>query len=176
VTGVSPSVVAALLVLFGVGTLIGNIVAGKYADWALGPTLLSALGGLALVLVLSTFMWRDVGGATAATFAIGIFSFATTTPLQMVVIRAAKGAPNLASSANISAFNIGNALGAALGAVVIAKGAPLSSLGLWAAMMTVAGFLAACLTLKELALAPSSRVCRGTATRREGSPSTRTIG
>jgi DHA1 family inner membrane transport protein len=160
VTGVSPSVVAALLVLFGVGTVIGNVVAGKYADRALGPTLLAALGGLALVLALSTAMWGDVGTATAATFAIGIFSFATTTPLQMVVIRAAKAAPNLASSANISAFNIGNALGAALGAVVIAKGGPLSSLGLWAAMMTVAGILAACLTLRELAIPPSSQAVR----------------
>jgi MFS transporter, DHA1 family, inner membrane transport protein len=160
VTGVSPSVVAALLVLFGVGTVIGNVVAGKYADRALGPTLLAALGGLALVLAVSTSMWGDVGTATAATFAIGIFSFATTTPLQMVVIRAAKAAPNLASSANISAFNVGNALGAALGAVVIAKGGPLSSLGLWAAMMTVAGILAACLTLRELAIPPSSRAVR----------------
>lgn len=176
VTRVSPSVVAALLVLFGVGTVIGNVVAGKYADRALEPTLLAALGGLALVLALSTFMWRDIGGATVATFAIGIFSFATTTPLQMFVIRAAKGAADLASSANISAFNIGNALGAALGAVVIAKGGTLSSLGLWATMMTVAGLLAACLTLKDLPVPPSSRAWRGTAIRHEGSPSIRTMG
>jgi DHA1 family inner membrane transport protein len=180
VTGLSPSVVAALLVLFGVGTVIGNVVAGNYADRALGPTLLAALGGLALVLAVSTFMWHDTGLATVATFAIGIFSFATTTPLQITVIRAAKGAPNLASSANISAFNIGNALGAALGAVVIAKGAPLSSLGLWAATMTVAGLLAASLTLKDVAapLSLQDAPSKGNAATLEacGDPSAPTIG
>jgi DHA1 family inner membrane transport protein len=150
VSGFSAPAVAALLVLFGVGTLAGNILAGKAADRALGPTLLATIGGLAIVLALSTFMWPARDLAIVATFAVGLFGFATATPLQLLVIRAASGAPNLASSANISAFNIGNALGAALGAVLIAKGLPLQWLGVSAAVVSVAGALVAMPTLSAL--------------------------
>ena len=143
VSGFTPSAVAALLVLFGVGTLAGNIAAGRAADRSLGRTLLATIGGLALVLALSSFMWPYKPLAIIATFAIGLFSFATATPLQLLIIRAASRAPNLASSANISAFNIGNALGAALGAIVIAEAVPLQWLGLCAACVSSAGALVA---------------------------------
>jgi DHA1 family inner membrane transport protein len=151
VSGFTPHTVAALLVLFGVGTLLGNLAAGKAADRSLGRTLLGTIGGLAVVLALSSFMWPYRALAIVATFVIGLFSFATATPLQLLIIRAASGAPNLASSANISAFNIGNALGAALGAIVIAGGLPLQWLGLCAAGVSFAGALVAVPALKALA-------------------------
>lgn len=150
VSGFTPSAVAALLVLFGVGTLAGNIAAGRAADRSLGRTLLATIGGLALVLALSSFMWPYKPLAIIATFAIGLFSFATATPLQLLIIRAASRAPNLASSANISAFNIGNALGAALGAIVIAEAVPLQWLGLCAACVSSAGALVAIPALKAV--------------------------
>jgi DHA1 family inner membrane transport protein len=151
VSGFTPHTVAALLVLFGVGTLLGNLAAGKAADRSLGRTLLGTIGGLAVVLALSSFMWPYRPLAIVATFVIGLFSFATATPLQLLIIRSASGAPNLASSANISAFNIGNALGAALGAIVIAGGLPLQWLGLCAAGVSFAGALVAVPALKALA-------------------------
>ncbi len=47
---------------------------------------------------------------------LGIAAFATVAPLQLRVLQAAEGAgQNLASSLNIAAFNLGNALGAWLG-------------------------------------------------------------
>ena len=55
------------------------------------------------------------------------------------MIRAAGNAKNLASSVNISAFNIGNALGAALGGAVVASGAPLAMIGIAAASVAFAG-------------------------------------
>ncbi len=150
VSGFSPPAVAALLVLFGVGTLAGNIVAGKAADRALGVTLLATIGGLAAILALSSLMWAHRGLAIAATFAVGFFGFATATPLQLLVIRTASRAPNLASSANISAFNIGNAAGAALGAGLIAEGLPLQWLGLSAALVSFIGALVAIPTVNAL--------------------------
>lgn len=150
VSGFAPSAVAALLVLFGVGTLIGNLAAGRAADRSLGRTLLVTIGGLAAILAISSFMWPYRPLAIIATFAIGLFGFATATPLQLLVIRAASRAPNLASSANISAFNIGNALGAALGALVIAGGLALQWLGLCAACVSLAGALVAVPALKAI--------------------------
>jgi DHA1 family inner membrane transport protein len=49
----------------------------------------------------------------------GFASFAIVPPLQMRVMEAAGDAPNLASAMNIGAFNLGNAIGAALGGFVI---------------------------------------------------------
>jgi DHA1 family inner membrane transport protein len=49
--------------------------------------------------------------------------------LQLLVIRVAGDAKYLASSINISALNIGNVLGAALGGAVVASGAPLAMIG-----------------------------------------------
>jgi DHA1 family inner membrane transport protein len=146
----SPSTVSALLVLFGLGTTAGNIVAGRYADRSLPATLMTTLAALAVVLGASTFMWQDKTLAVVAIAAIGFFGFATVTPLQLLVIRASKAAPNLASSANISAFNIGNALGAALGGGVIAFGFGLSSLGAVAALVTVLGTAVAAIALKAI--------------------------
>jgi DHA1 family inner membrane transport protein len=45
------------------------------------------------------------------TFLWGIASFARVPPLRVRVMAAAADAPNLASSVNIGAFNLGNAFG-----------------------------------------------------------------
>ncbi len=148
VTGFSAATVSGLLVLFGVGTTIGNILAGRYADRSLPATLTTTLLGLSITLALSTMVWSNPFGATLVTFLIGFFGFATVTPLQLLVIRAAGSANNLASSVNISAFNIGNALGAALGGAVVASGAPLPTIGIAAAIVAFAGTLLATLSVR----------------------------
>jgi len=71
---------------------------------------------------------------------LGIAAFATVAPLQLRVLDKAAGAgQNLASSLNIAAFNLGNALGAWVGGVVIEHGPGLQALGWVAALLTLAG-------------------------------------
>ncbi|SNT38837.1 MFS transporter, DHA1 family, inner membrane transport protein [Asanoa hainanensis] len=53
---------------------------------------------------------------------IGALGFATVPPLQKRVLDQAHGAPTLASAVNIGAFNLGNALAAWLGGLVIGAG------------------------------------------------------
>jgi DHA1 family inner membrane transport protein len=146
-TGFSPATVSGVLVLFGIGTTVGNILAGRFSDRSLPATLIATLLGLTVTLALSTLAWSNPVVATLATVAIGFFGFATVTPLQLLVIRAAGNAKNLASSVNISAFNIGNALGAALGGAVVASGAPLATIGIAAAVVTFAGTILAILSV-----------------------------
>ncbi len=66
-------------------------------------------------------------------------SFAIIPPLQMRVMEAAAEAPTLASAMNIGAFNLGNALGAALGGAVIGAGLgyPAVSLAMAASALAV---------------------------------------
>jgi len=148
VTGFSAATVSGVLVLFGIGTTVGNLVAGRCADRSLSATLVATLLGLTVTLAFSTIAWGNPLGAILATVAIGFFGFATVTPLQLLVIRAAGDAKNLASSVNISAFNIGNALGAALGGAVVASGAPLPTIGIAAAIVAFAGTMLSVLSVR----------------------------
>jgi MFS transporter, DHA1 family, inner membrane transport protein len=122
VTGYAGSSVTWLLVLFGLGMVVGNLIGGRFADRALMPMLFTALGGLAVVLALFTVTAHDKAAAAVTVFLIGALGFATVPPLQKRVLDQAHGAPTLASAANIGAFNAGNALAAWLGGLVIAAG------------------------------------------------------
>ncbi|MFC6064942.1 MFS transporter [Streptomyces ochraceiscleroticus] len=108
-----------LLVLFGIGMVIGNLIGGKFADRALMPMLYVALTALAVVLGTFTFTAYDKVAAAVAIPLIGAFGFATVPPLQKRVLDQTADAPTLASAVNIGAFNLGNAIAAWLGGLVI---------------------------------------------------------
>jgi DHA1 family inner membrane transport protein len=122
VAGYTESAVTWLLVLFGIGMFLGNLLGGKFADRALMPMLFTALGALALALLLFTVTAHDKVPAAITLCLIGALGFATVPPLQKWVLDQASAAPTLASAANIGAFNLGNALAAWLGGVVIDAG------------------------------------------------------
>ncbi|MEU9946888.1 MFS transporter [Streptomyces sp. NPDC047939] len=122
IAGYSASSVTWLLVLFGLGMVGGNLLGGKFADRRLMPLLYVSLGGLAVVLSLFTLTAHNKIAAAVTIFLIGGLGFATVPPLQKRVLDQAAGAPTLASAVNIGAFNLGNALSAWLGGMVIAAG------------------------------------------------------
>ncbi|MGO4632834.1 MFS transporter [Streptomyces sp. 2RAF24] len=122
VAGYSEGAVTWLLVLFGVGMFGGNLLGGRFADRALMPLLYTTLGGLAIVLALFTVLAHNKILAAVAILLVGALGFATVPPLQKRVLDQAHGAPTLASAVNIGAFNLGNALAAWLGGIVIAAG------------------------------------------------------
>ncbi|WP_055589499.1 MFS transporter, partial [Peterkaempfera griseoplana] len=122
VAGFSDASVTWLLVLFGLGMVAGNLIGGRFADRALMPMLYTSLGGLALVLALFTLSAHSKAAAAVTVALIGALGFATVPPLQKRVLDQAAGAPTLASAVNIGAFNLGNALSAWLGGLVISAG------------------------------------------------------
>ncbi|MGW0854591.1 MFS transporter [Streptomyces sp. NPDC002690] len=122
IAGFAPSSVTWLLVLFGIGMVAGNLLGGKFADRHLMPMLFVTLGALAVVLALFTVTAHNKVAAAVTVVLIGALGFATVPPLQKRVLDQASGAPTLASAVNIGAFNLGNALSAWLGGMVIAAG------------------------------------------------------
>ncbi|MGP2438757.1 MFS transporter [Streptomyces sp. JW3] len=122
VAGFADASVTWLLVLFGLGMVGGNLVGGRLADRATMPLLYVSLGALAVVLALFTLTAHNQAAAAVTVVLIGAFGFATVPPLQKRVLDHAHGAPTLASAVNIGAFNLGNALSAWLGGLVIAAG------------------------------------------------------
>ncbi|MEW1638313.1 MFS transporter [Streptomyces sp. NPDC093801] len=122
VAGFADTSVTWLLVLFGLGMVAGNLVGGRFADRALMPMLYVSLGALALVLAAFALTAHSKAGAAVTVALIGALGFATVPPLQKRVLDQAAGAPTLASAVNIGAFNLGNALAAWLGGLVISAG------------------------------------------------------
>ncbi|MFF4713058.1 MFS transporter [Streptomyces eurythermus] len=122
VAGYTEGAVTWLLVLFGIGMFLGNLLGGKFADRALMPMLFTALAALTAALLLFTATSHNKILAAITLSLIGALGFATVPPLQKWVLDQASAAPTLASAANIGAFNLGNALAAWLGGVVIAAG------------------------------------------------------
>ena len=140
ITGFSERAVSPILLVFGVGMIVGNLVGGKLADRRLLPTLIGSLALLALVLGAMTFALHHAIAAVLFTGLLGAAAFATVAPLQLRVLQQAHGAgESLASSFNIAAFNLGNAIGAWLGAAVIDRGPGLGAIPWFAALLTVGG-------------------------------------
>lgn len=120
--GYAESSVTLLLVLFGLGMTVGNIVGGRLADRALMPTLYGALAAEVVVASLFLLTSHDKLAAAFTIFLFPATSLAMLPALQMRIITLAGGAPNLAAASIQGAFNIANSLGAWLGGLVIAAG------------------------------------------------------
>jgi DHA1 family inner membrane transport protein len=139
-TGFSDGAVSAVLLLFGGGMAIGNLLGGRLADRGVMRAVLWTLSVLAGVLATLQFAIGSAVPAIVFFAVLGVASFATVAPLQMRVLEKASGAgQNLASSLNIAAFNLGNAIGAWVGGVTIERGPGLASLGWVAAAITLVG-------------------------------------
>ncbi|MBS0452387.1 MAG: MFS transporter [Proteobacteria bacterium] len=159
VAGLPESAVSPALLLMGGGLAVGNILGGKLADRALMPALLGSLAALILVLLAMPLAMQAPAGALLFVAILGVVCFATVAPMQMRVLDKAAGAgQNLASSLNIAAFNLGNALGAWAGGAAISQGPGLTSLGWVAALLTVVG-LGIALWSRALDRRAPSEVC-----------------
>ncbi|KPH58100.1 MFS transporter [Novosphingobium aerophilum] len=141
-THASLGFVTAMLVTYGLGLTVGNWLGGKFADRSVDRTLIVTLGSLAAILAAFAMTMSHAAPTAVLIFLWGIASFALVPPLQVRVMKAAADAPNLASSVNIGAFNLGNALGAALGGGVISLGLGYPAVALAGAATSAAGLIA----------------------------------
>ncbi|MEU8865246.1 MFS transporter [Streptomyces umbrinus] len=121
VGGFSSSDVAWLLMVYGVGLVVGNLVGGRAADHDRDRALVLALLGLAVTLAVFGLLAANATASVILVFLMGLFGFASVPGMITRVTDFAHGAA-LAASANVSASNIGNALGAWLGGLAITAG------------------------------------------------------
>ncbi|GAB0115598.1 MFS transporter [Acidisoma sp. C75] len=122
VTGISPHGVSIALLLFGVGITLGNLAGGRAADWRLMTAIIIMLCVLILVQALFTVTSASPIPAVITMMVWGALAFGVGAPLQMRVVDQGRAAPSLASTLNQSAFNLGNALGASIGGVLVSAG------------------------------------------------------
>ncbi|RMN95655.1 Major facilitator transporter [Pseudomonas coronafaciens pv. coronafaciens] len=151
VTGVSPNGVTWTLLLIGLGLTAGNVIGGKMADRRLSSTLIGVFASMA---VISTALsWTSIAliPTEITLFLWAVAAFAAVPALQINVVTFGKAAPNLVSTLNIGAFNVGNALGAWVGGSVIAHGLGLglTSVPLAAAVLAVLALLITLITFRQ---------------------------
>ncbi|WP_234414267.1 MFS transporter [Paenibacillus sp. CAA11] len=119
VTGFGEHSVTLILVLFGCGVTLGNMVGGKLADWKLMPAILGLLFVICVILTLFTWTVQSPMLSVITIFFWGAAAFAVMPGLQVRIMNLAGAAPALASTSNHSAGNLGNAGGAFIGGLVI---------------------------------------------------------
>jgi len=122
VTRESPHQVTWMLLLFGVGLTFGNFLGGRLGDWRLMPSVIAIFILLIVVLSVLTVTSHIAWLAGTTILVWGVLAFALVSPLQMQVVNEASGAPNLASTLNQGAFNLGNAAGAFAGELALTDG------------------------------------------------------
>jgi DHA1 family inner membrane transport protein len=118
-SGFPPGAIAALLGLFGIGLLAGNVVGGRLGA---GSQLRVLGAGLAVLAGALAGLAVGAGSPVVATvllMVVGASAFALVAPFMTRLIDQAAGAPLLASAAGGSAVNTGAALGAYLGGLAI---------------------------------------------------------
>ncbi len=109
----------------------------------------------AILLAATVLPLAFMNHATAAlgVLLFGAATFAIVPPLQIRVMQAASEAPGLASSINVGAFNLGNAVGAALGGAVISSGLGYAAIPVAGGLLAASGLLLAWLGRPRTAVA-----------------------
>ncbi len=141
ITGISADGVSWTLFLMGAGLTLGNTLGGRLADRKLSLSLLLSFSLLTVFSLLFRWSSGEILLAEITLFLWSMAAFSLVPALQINVVRYGHDAPHLVSTLNISAFNLGNALGAWLGGVVIGNSAGLRGVPVAAALLALAGLL-----------------------------------
>jgi DHA1 family inner membrane transport protein len=122
VGGLADGAVPVFLLVFGLGMVAGTYVAGALADWSVFRSLLGSSLAMALLLLAYAALAPQGWWALAPAFLVAVSSSVLVVNLQLRLMSVAGEAQTLGAAMNHSSLNIGNALGAWLGGLVIAAG------------------------------------------------------
>ena len=138
--GMSEALGPLVLVVFGVGTILGNLVGARAAD----RNLMRAIPGILLwCLVVQGLFYVAANSVAWGLLFVGLVgtSMALGPTLQTRLMDVAEDAQTMAASLNHAAFNGANALGAWLAGVTVKQGFAWSSTGLVGASLAAAGLV-----------------------------------
>ncbi|MFC5129164.1 MFS transporter [Paeniglutamicibacter kerguelensis] len=146
VTGLDIKTIPVVLGIYGVGMVAGSLIGGRLADWSVHGSIYVSMAAMVVFMVLFGLLSSYVVPTLIIMFILGATGSVLVPGLQALLMDSAPHAQSLAASLNHSALNVANALGAALGAAVIAAefgyrapaflGAGLAVLGLLLALVT----------------------------------------
>lgn len=132
------SMIPVIMIIFGVGMNVGNVVGSKFADMSLMGT----IGGMLLFNIAVMTMF-SLTATSPFMLCLSIFlvgcTFAAGPAVQTRLMDVASDGQTLAAASMHSAFNVANALGAWLGGLVIAFGYGYAATGYVGAVLSFIG-------------------------------------
>lgn len=128
VTGFSEHAMTFIMVVVGAGMVFGNYIAGRLADRHSASLVTAIIATLIIVVMpLIYFCSPYKLPSLALTFLAPALLFGLGGPLQYLIVRYAKGGEMLGGAGIQIAFNVSNAMAAAIGGAVIHHGFGLAS-------------------------------------------------
>ena len=122
ITGLPAMAVPLVLVVVGLGMTAGNFVGGALADRSVRRTMYTFFGVMLGALLLLAVSAQTLPGLLIGVFLVGGAASALSPTIQTRLMDVAHDSQSIAAALNHSALNLGNALGAYLGGVVVAAG------------------------------------------------------
>jgi DHA1 family inner membrane transport protein len=123
VTRWPPAAIPVQLAVLGLGMTAGTLLGGRLADrMDSDRAVIVVLSAQAVALLAAVPAMHSRLLAPVATFAVGALSLALAPVIQTVLVDAARSAPMMAAASMHSAFNLSNAVGAAVAGLVLATG------------------------------------------------------
>ena len=145
VTGFSASMTSLLLLVYGIAIAIGNIVGGKVSNKKPSKALMVMFILQAVVLLVLYFTAPFQVAAVVTLFFMGILAFSNVPALQLYIVQMAEkyapGTEDVASALNIAAFNVGIAIGAALGGKIVESSLGVGATPWIGSILVFIGFL-----------------------------------
>ena len=139
VSGFSSGFMTVIMMLMGLGMVLGNLLSGKLSG-RYSPLRIAATTDL--VIVLSLLMLFAFGENQSASLVMGFICcaglFALSAPLQIMLLQNAQGGELLGAAGGQVAFNLGSAIGAYFGGMMITLGYSWSYVTLPAALLSFA--------------------------------------
>ncbi|ALE76533.1 MFS transporter [Pseudonocardia sp. EC080625-04] len=142
VSGLAEAAVPLALAVYGLGMTLGNQAGGRMAEAAPVRTIAAGLGAAALSMAVFAVTVSSAVMALVALFALAFTTTATTPALATRLMDAGREGPTLGAALHHAAFNVANALGAALGGAVLAAGWGWTSPAAAATVLPLLGLVA----------------------------------
>ncbi|MDR7342446.1 DHA1 family arabinose polymer transporter-like MFS transporter [Pantoea alhagi] len=142
VSGFSESTMPLIMMLAGLGMVLGNMVSGKISG-RFSPLRIAAITNLtiAAALALTLFFAYQQSAALSLAFITCAGLFALSAPLQILLLQNAKGGEMLGAAGGQIAFNLGSAVGAFCGGMMLDAGLPYNYVALPAALLSLSAML-----------------------------------
>ncbi|WP_336128522.1 MFS transporter [Mesoflavibacter sp. CH_XMU1422-2] len=153
VTGFSANMTSVLLLVYGIAIALGNVIGGKVSNKKPGKALLIMFALQAIVLVVLYFTATSQIWSVVTLFFMGILAFSNVPALQLYVVKMSEkylpGTEDVSSALNIAAFNVGIAIGAYVGGLIVESSLGVGATPWVGSILVIVGFLITLILYKK---------------------------
>jgi len=153
VTGFSANMTSILLLVYGIAIALGNVIGGKVSNKKPGKALMVMFALQAIVLFILYFTVSSQIWSVVTLFFMGILAFSNVPALQLYVVKMSEkylpGTEDVSSALNIAAFNVGIAIGAYVGGLIVESSLGVGATPWVGSILVIVGFLITLILYKK---------------------------